>query len=318
MSFTDGTPVRPYFASRVPASAASFLVEDMNGVRASFTFSVTVLSTDARWFGKTHANSITTRFRTAIAAAAATAGWPDTWTVSYDTANAGYPRCTLKASATQFSIELDSADDIRVAFACGFVPLPIGSGTLIESSAVSGGYAFTGTVPPYYTWTPAGLLNDFGRTPPAAQVGFSPQSANGSSVAVQMQLGTRYGLVPYWHTMTVNEAQGVVGGLMQTYRAVSTYWWQAAGYSSVEEAIFGALDRASGWWSLAVFGTPFVVGDTGSTDLLGEYEFSDGPECPIAMSGFRTLSEPNVVILPGVGQGRRVLSLCFRWVGGVA
>lgn len=314
MSFSDGQSVYPYFAARVPGFEAEFAVEDVAGVRTPFTFTFTTADdkTNRTWWAKSHTRSLTHKFKVAIAAAAATAGWPDTWSEEYGTATDGaFPTFTLKASATRFRIEADTFADAGIIRALGWT---FTSGSLCTSSAVSGGYAFAGTNPPTYVWTPAGRMNDFGVVPTRVQVAFSPQSADGSAIAVQMQLGAGYSTTrPAWFRIRVNEGVGVLGARMQTYRALQTYWYEAAGYTNAIEAALGALDSSVGWWSRAVFGVPFIIGDMDSTSIIGEFEHADTEDNPADVSGFAALSGPNVEMVPDAGGGRRILDMTFRY-----
>lgn len=313
MSFTNGQSVFPYFAARVPSYAAEFSVEDVNGVQTPFTFTFTTSDDKANrtWWAKSHARSLTHLFRLAIAAAATTAGWPDTWSEVYATDAAGFPTFDLRSSTTRFRIESDSAADVRIILALGWA---FSSGSFCTSSSRGGGgYGFLGTLPPAYTWTPAGRMNDFGRIPTRVQVGFSPQSADGSALAIQMQSGAGYSATrPSWQRLRINEGVGVLGARMQTYRALSSYWYQAAGFPDATTAVFGALDNPVGWWSRAVFGVPFIVGDVDSTDIIGELEHADTDDNPGDVSGFAGLTGPNVETIPDAGGGRRVVDMTFR------
>lgn len=314
MSMTNGSSFYPYFAARVPSFDAEFTVEDVAGVQPTFTvpFITSDDNTNRTWWAKSHAKSITTRFKNAVAAAAVTAGWPDVWTAEYGTETAGqFPTFTLKATTTRFRIESSSFDDVGIIAALGW---RFSSGSLCTSSAVTGGYAYAGTDPAAYTWTPAGRINDFGRVPTRVQVAYSPQAADGSGIAIRMQAGAGISATrPSWQRFRVNESVGVLGARMQAYRAAMQYWYEAAGFANATAAVRGSLDNSLGWWSRAVFGVPFIIGDIDSTDIDGEYEHADTEDNPSDMSGFAALGSPNVEMVPDAGGGRRILDLTFRY-----
>lgn len=167
---------------------------------------------------------------------------------------------------------------------------------------------------PAATWFPQVRANDLGLLPSPAQVSYSPLTADGSIAVVAMSPSPA--TLPEWWTIYLDGTIGVHGARMQRYRTAKPEWAAAIGVA--QYAAYCALDYPGGWWSLAVLGTPFIIGNqSASAQYVGALRIHAGPECPEGMDPIRGLRAPTVSVT-GAAGGRRDLRLAFLYSGGVA
>jgi hypothetical protein len=157
------------------------------------------------------------------------------------------------------------------------------------------------------TWFPFVLANDLGQLPSPAQVSFSAMTANGSVAVIDMSGDPTS--MPKWWTMQLDGTVGVHGARMQRYRTAKAAWASSIGVAT--DAPYVPLDYPGGWWSYAIRGTQFLVGDmdANASDVQG-LRIHSGPECPEGMDPFKGLRSP-VVSMAGPAQGRRNIRLAF-------
>lgn len=164
---------------------------------------------------------------------------------------------------------------------------------------------------PAGTWFPQVRANDLGMLPSPAQVSFSSMTADGSIAVVDMSGDPT--LLPQWWTLYLDGTLGVHGARMQRYRTAKPAWASAIGVAT--DAPFCPLDYPGGWWSYAVRGTPFVVGDQAVDDeTVGPLRIHASGECPEGMDPIRGLRAPTVTRTAATG-GRRDLKLAFLYGG---
>jgi hypothetical protein len=163
------------------------------------------------------------------------------------------------------------------------------------------------TIYPAGTWFPFVLANDLGQLPSPAQVSFSAMTANGSVAVIDMSGDPTS--MPKWWTMQLDGTVGVHGARMQRYRTAKAAWASSIGVAT--DAPYVPLDYPGGWWSYAIRGTQFLVGDmdANASDVQG-LRIHSGPECPEGMDPFKGLRSP-VVSMAGPAQGRRNIRLAF-------
>ena len=182
-----------------------------------------------------------------------------------------------------------------------------------SSIPVSGDEVLEAAQFPAATWFPQVRANDLGLLPSPAQVSYSPLTADGSIAVVNMSPSPAN--LPVWWTLYLDGTIGVHGARMQRYRTAKPAW--AASIGVATDAPYCPLDYPGGWWSLAVLGVPFIVGDQAvSAQYVGALRIHAGPECPEGMDPIRGLRAPTVSIT-GAAGGRRDLRLAFLYTGGL-
>jgi hypothetical protein len=174
-----------------------------------------------------------------------------------------------------------------------------------------GNMRLAATTFPAGTWFPQVRANDLGMLPSPAQVSYSAMTADGSIAVVDMSGDPT--LLPQWWSLYLDGTLGVHGARMQRYRTAKPAWAAAIGVAT--DAPFCALDYPSGWWSYAVRGTPFVVGDQAVDDeTVGPLRIHASGECPEGMDPIRGLRSPTLTRTAATG-GRRDLKLACLYEG---
>lgn len=206
---------------------------------------------------------------------------------------------SLSASNTspQFTLDYSGPGD----FDWRWLGLQIGA----TSSALTG--SIVSSTYPRGTWFPYIYANDLGYLPSMAQVSYSAMTADGSTTTVDMSGDPTS--MPFWWTMYLDGTIGVHGARMQRYRTAKPAWASAIGVAT--DAPYVPLDYPGGWWSYAVRGQPFLVGDmdANASDIY-PLRIHAGPECPEGMDPIRGLRSPTVTP-SGATAGRRNIRLAF-------
>jgi hypothetical protein len=301
----------PYFAAEVPAQNFSFNIRSLSG---GGVFPVTWNYTGGLYYCR--GGGIFADFGTGLAAAlnayavsgpgaafgAAFGFW--TWVVTGASNSIGfsaYLKCTL--DEFEFTTGADLVKYLGIELLADAIPLP----------APSTDWALYASRFPAATWFPQVRANDLGLLPSPAQVSYSPLTADGSIAVVNMSPSPA--TLPVWWTLYLDGTIGVHGARMQYYRTAKPAWAAAIGVAT--GAPYCALDYPGGWWSLAVLGVPFIIGDQAvAGEYVGALRIHAGPECPEGMDPIRGLRAPTVSIT-GAAGGRRDLRLAFLYSGGL-
>ena len=301
----------PYFAAEVPAQNFSFTIRN---VSTATNYPVTWNYTGGLYYCR--GGGIFADFGTAFAAAlnayaatgpgaaflAAFGSW--SWVVTGASNSIGfsaYLKCTL--DEFEFTAGADLVKYLGLELLVNAVALP----------APSTDWALYASQFPAATWFPQVRANDLGLLPSPAQVSYSPLTADGSIAVVNMSPSPAS--LPVWWTLYLDGTIGVHGARMQRYRTAKPAW--AASIGVATGAPYCALDYPGGWWSLAVLGVPFIIGDQAvAAQYVGALRIHAGPECPEGMDPIRGLRSPTVSIT-GAAGGKRDLRLAFLYTGGL-
>lgn len=295
----------PYFAAEVPAQTFNFTIVDLN---TSATYSKSWVYAGGLYYCR--GGGIFADFGAAFAARLNTIAAGDalfllafgTWSWSAIPLNAIGFRGRLKSTIHAFEFSVGS-DLLKY----------LGLETGVNSIPVTGGEAIEASQFPAATWFPQVRANDLGLLPSPAQVSYSALTADGSIAIVNMSPSPAN--LPVWWTLYLDGTIGVHGARMQRYRTAKPAW--AASIGVATGAAYCALDYPGGWWSLAVLGVPFIIGDQAVTaEYVGALRIHAGPECPEGMDPIRGLRAPTVSIT-GAAGGRRDLRLAFLYTGGL-
>jgi hypothetical protein len=302
----------PYFAAEVPAQTFVISIHDVTSP-ANFNFSWAysggcyycrggAYGVD---FGTAYADALNAYGLTVPGAGFATAFGTWSWVVTGAVNSIGFAGY-LQATGHRFYFNAPSigapSDGIE------FLGLDWDS----ASVDVSGNERLGSVYFPAATWFPQVRANDLGLLPSPAQVSYSPLTADGSIAVVNMSPSPA--TLPVWWTLYLDGTIGVHGARMQYYRTAKPAWAAAIGVA--QYARYCALDYPGGWWSLAVLGVPFIIGDQAvSGQYVGALRIHAGPECPEGMDPIRGLRAPTVSIT-GAAGGRRDLRLAFLYSGG--
>ena len=301
----------PYFAAEVPARTFYISIHDQT---AGGNYPVTWVYTGGKYYVR---GGGLADFGTAFAAAlnAHAAGNPAflaafgfwSWTVTAANNAIGFS-AYLQATGHKFYFNssgfgLDGIEflglewDLQSATIAGSPPV---------QRLASSGF-------PAATWFPQVRANDLGLLPSPAQVSYSPLTADGSIAVVNMSPSPA--TLPEWWTLYLDGTIGVHGARMQRYRTAKADW--AASIGVATGAPYCALDYPGGWWSYAVQGVPFLVGDQAvAGQYVGALRIHAGPECPEGMDPIRGLRAPTVSVT-GAAGGKRDLRLAFLYSGGL-
>lgn len=301
----------PYFAAEVPAQTFNFTIRN---VSTATNYPVTWNYTGGRYylrgggilpdFGTAFAAALNTYAATIPGAAFLASFGTWSWTVTGASNSIGfsaYLKCTL--DEFEFIAGSDLVKYLGIELFVNSVALP----------APSTDWALYASRFPAATWFPQVRANDLGLLPSPAQVSYSPLTADGSIAVVNMSPSPAS--LPEWWTLYLDGTIGVHGARMQRYRTAKAAWAAAIGVAT--GAPYCALDYPGGWWSLAVLGVPFIVGDQAvSGQFVGALRIHAGPECPEGMDPIRGLRAPTVSVT-GAAGGRRDLRLAFLYSGGL-
>lgn len=302
----------PYFAAEVPAQTFSISIHD---VTAGGDFTVTWVYTGGCYYcrGGSSAVDFGAAFAARLNAYAATNAtflarfgtW--SWVVTGAVNSIGFA-AYLQATGNRFYFNVPGiggpSDGIEF----------LGLDWNLSSVDVSGNERLGSVYFPAATWFPQVRANDLGLLPSPAQVSYSPLTADGSIAVVAMSPSPA--TLPEWWTLYLDGTIGVHGARMQRYRTAKPAWAAAIGVAT--DAPYCPLDYPGGWWSLAVLGVPFIIGDQAvSGQYVGALRIHAGPECPEGMDPIRGLRAPTVSVT-GAAGGRRDLRLAFLYSGGVA
>lgn len=298
----------PYFAAEIPAETFSFSIRN---ITTGTIYPITWAYTGALYYCR---GGGPVDFGTAFAARlnAYAAGDPaflaafGTWSWTVTAAN----------NATGFLAYLKCTND-EFRFTAGasivkFLGLELNVNAVPHPNPPTG-WALYSSQFPAATWFPQVRANDLGLLPSPAQVSYSPLTADGSIAVVNMSPSPA--TLPEWWTLYLDGTIGVHGARMQRYRTAKAAW--AASIGVATGAPYCALDYPGGWWSYAVQGVPFLVGDQAvSAEYVGKLRIHAGPECPEGMDPIRGLRAPTVSIT-GAAGGKRDLRLAFLYSGGL-
>lgn len=304
----------PYFASAYPGALTTTLRLYAPSLSAGYAIDVDLTANDffvirngagsdslAKKVIDTLNNNLAPGFPAGFAAAFGT--WSFTTTSSVvATGFASRLECSI---ATTFRLIFASSTD----FDWRWLGLPLAtSSTNPPLTTVS---RLSATTFPAGSWFPQVRANDLGMLPSPAQVSYSSMTADGSIAVVDMSGDPT--LLPQWWTLYLDGTLGVHGARMQRYRTAKPAWASAIGVAT--DAPFCPLDYPGGWWSYAVRGTPFVVGDQAANDqTVGPLRIHASGECPEGMDPIRGLRAPTVTRTAATG-GRRDLKLAFLYGG---
>ena len=295
----------PYFAAEVPAQTFNFTILDNS---TSTPYAKSWVYTGGLYYCR--GGVVSADFGAAFAARLNTIASGDgaflaafgTWSWSAAPLNAIGLQGKLKSTVHAFGFTAGS-DLLKY----------LGLETGVNSIPVTGGEAIEASQFPAATWFPQVRANDLGLLPSPAQVSYSPLTADGSIAVVNMSPSPAN--LPVWWTLYLDGTIGVHGARMQRYRTAKPAW--AASIGVATDAPYCPLDYPGGWWSLAVLGVPFIVGDQAvSAQYVGALRIHAGPECPEGMDPIRGLRAPTVSIT-GAAGGKRDLRLAFLYTGGL-
>ena len=288
----------PYFACEYPPGTYDMRISG----GGSWSVPVTIPA-DSYFIRNGSTNSLADVVVTALNAvgggfAAAFGTWSFTTAAATDAA--GFAS-RLRSGGTNWMLDYSSSAD----FDWSWLGLPIG----ITSSVLTPYRLVASTIYPAGTWLPKIRCNDYGMLPSPAQVSYSPMTADGSISVVDMS-GDPASL-PKWWVVHLDGTLGVHGARMQRYRTAKAAWASAIGVAT--DAPFVPLDYPGGWWSYAVRGTRFIVGDESADDqFVGALRIHASSECPESMDPIRGLRAPTVTPTRATG-GRRDLKLAFLY-----
>lgn len=295
----------PYFAAEVPAQTFNFTIFDNS---TSTPYAKSWVYTGGLYYcrgGGIFADfgaAFAARLNTIAAGDAAFLAAFGSWSWSAIPLNAYGLQGKLKCTINPFAF-LTGAD------LCKYLGLEVGP----SSVPVSGDEVLEASQFPAATWFPQVRANDLGLLPSPAQVSYSALTADGSIAVVNMSPSPAN--LPVWWTLYLDGTIGVHGARMQRYRTAKPAW--AASIGVATGAPYCALDYPGGWWSLAVLGVPFIIGDQAvSAEYVGALRIHAGPECPEGMDPIRGLRAPTVSIT-GAAGGKRDLRLAFLYTGGL-
>jgi len=298
----------PYFAAEVPAQTFTISIHDQTaGGNYSFNLVYSgggyyVRGGGSADFGTAYAAALNAYAATGPGAAFLAAFGTWSWTVTAANNAKGFT-AYLQATGHKFYFNSSGFGLDGIEF--------LGLEWNLQSSTVSGVQRLTSLNFPAATWFPQVRANDLGLLPSPAQVSYSPLTADGSIAVVNMSPSPA--TLPVWWTLYLDGTIGVHGARMQRYRTAKPAWAAAIGVAT--GAPYCALDYPGGWWSLAVLGVPFIVGDQAvSGEYVGALRIHAGPECPEGMDPIRGLRAPTVSIT-GAAGGRRDLRLAFLYSG---
>jgi hypothetical protein len=300
----------PYFAAEVPAQTFVISIHDVTSP-ANFNFSWVyggglyyVRGGGSDDFGTGYAAALNAYAATGPGAAFGAAFGTWTWVVTAANNAKGFT-AYLQASGNRFYFNSSGFGIDGIQF--------LGLNWDLASVDVSGDERLLSQFFPAATWFPQVRANDLGLLPSPAQVSYSPLTADGSIAVVNMSPSPA--TLPVWWTLYLDGTIGVHGARMQYYRTAKPAWAAAIGVAT--GAPYCALDYPGGWWSLAVLGVPFIIGDQAvSGQYVGALRIHAGPECPEGMDPIRGLRAPTVSIT-GAAGGRRDLRLAFLYSGGL-
>jgi hypothetical protein len=305
----------PYFSSAYPSALTTTLRVFAPSLSQSYAIPVDLTTTDLFFIRNgVGSNSLAKKVVDTLNNTAAP-GFPagfaavfGTW--SFTTTSAvsaiGFASQIGCSLPTNFRLTFGIAGD----FDWRWLGLPLAV-TSITPTASPPARILSATTFPAGTWFPQVRANDLGMLPSPAQVSFSSMTADGSVAVVDMSGDPT--LLPQWWTLYLDGTLGVHGARMQRYRTAKPAWAAAIGVAT--DAPFCALDYPGGWWSYAVRGTPFVVGDQAVDDqTVGPLRIHASGECPEGMDPIRGLRAPTVTRTAATG-GRRDLKLAFLYGG---
>lgn len=290
----------PYFACEYPPGTYDMRITGGGG---AWSISLT-LPADRYFVRNGLVNSIAAEVVTALNAV----GGPfatafGTWSfITTTTANStGFVSLLRSTGGSVWSLSYSSSAD----FDWTWLGLPIG----VPSSPSGPVMQLVSTIYPAGTWLPKIRCNDYGMLPSPAQVSYSDMTADGSISVVDMS-GDPASL-PKWWVLHLDGTLGVHGARMQRYRTAKPAWASAIGVAT--DAAFVPLDYPGGWWSYAVRGTRFIVGDESVDDqFVGALRIHASSECPESMDPIRGLRAPTITPTRAAG-GRRDLKLAFLY-----
>jgi hypothetical protein len=300
----------PYFAAEVPAQTFVISIHDVTSP-ANFNFSWVyggglyyVRGGGSDDFGTGYAAALNAYAATGPGAAFGAAFGTWTWVVTAANNAKGFT-AYLQASGNRFYFNSSGFGIDGIQF--------LGLEWDLASVDDSGDERLFSVYFPAATWFPQVRANDLGLLPSPAQVSYSPLTADGSIAVVNMSPSPA--TLPVWWTLYLDGTIGVHGARMQYYRTSKPAW--AASIGVATGAPYCALDYPGGWWSLAVLGVPFIIGDQAvAAQYVGALRIHAGPECPEGMDPIRGLRAPTVSIT-GAAGGRRDLRLAFLYSGGL-
>jgi hypothetical protein len=301
----------PYFAAEVPAQTFVISIHDVTSP-ANFNFSWVyggglyyVRGGGSDDFGTGYAAALNAYAATGPGAAFGAAFGTWSWTVTAANNAKGFT-AYLQATGNRFYFNSSGFGIDGIQF--------LGLNWDLASVNVSGDERLLSQFFPAATWFPQVRANDLGLLPSPAQVSYSPLTADGSIAVVNMSPSPA--TLPVWWTLYLDGTIGVHGARMQFYRTSKPAWAAAIGVAT--GAPYCALDYPGGWWSLAVLGVPFIIGDQAvAGQYVGALRIHAGPECPEGMDPIRGLRAPTVSIT-GAAGGRRDLRLAFLYSGGLS
>jgi len=308
----------PYFAAEVPAQTFSILVHDVN---TGADYTIPWVYTGGLYYCRgaifspvdfgTEFVGVLNNYGTsgAIDAAAFLAAFGTwTWVVTGPNNAIGFS-AYVQNTGNQFYF--DQVPPYTLS--CGIEFLGLQFTMYSTPAGGSGPQRLAAVLFPAATWFPQVRANDLGLLPSPAQVSYSPLTADGSIAVVNMSPSPA--TLPVWWTLYLDGTIGVHGARMQFYRTSKPAWAAAIGVAT--GAPYCALDYPGGWWSLAVLGVPFIIGDQAvAAQYVGALRIHAGPECPEGMDPIRGLRAPTVSIT-GAAGGRRDLRLAFLYSGGI-
>lgn len=304
----------PYFAAEVPAQTFAISIHDVTaGGDFSFTWAYSGGSFYCRGgsasvdFGAAYAAALNAYAATGPGATFLTRFGTWSWVVTGAVNSIGFAGY-LQATGNRFYFNAPAigAPSDGIEF--------LGLDWNLSSVDVSGNERLGSVYFPAATWFPQVRANDLGLLPSPAQVSYSPLTADGSIAVVAMSPSPA--ALPEWWTLYLDGTIGVHGARMQRYRTAKPAWAASIGVATA--APYCALDYPGGWWSLAVLGVPFIIGDQAvSGQYVGKLRIHAGPECPEGMDPIRGLRAPTVSIT-GAAGGKRDLRLAFLYSGDLA
>lgn len=293
----------PYFASAYPRGYTTNVLKVQSSAPVvTYPVPITLPSTDLFFIrngvgSDSLAKKIVDTLNTTTLAGFAAAFGTWTFTTTSAVSSTGFASSLSNSLGTNFKLVFSSAPD----FDWRWLGLPLGAGSTLG--------ARTATTFPAGSWFPQVRANDLGMLPSPAQVSYSAMTADGSVSVVDMSGDPT--LLPQWWTLYLDGTLGVHGARMQRYRTAKPSWAAAIGVAT--DAPFCALDYPEGWWSYAVRGTPFVVGDQAVNDeVVGPLRIHASGECPEGMDPLRGLRSPTITRTAATG-GRRDLKLAFLY-----
>lgn len=296
----------PYFGARLPNGTWTIQLTEGGVVRGT----ANIVVDDANplyWIG--NRTDVRSAWRALVVAMLAVPGATGVYDLSFSSTDAEGVRGRVYApSAAAFSVTFTAGDHEWFGL----------SSATNTATLASGLWSFYSDMPAWGTWFPKStLVNEDDWKPVARQGGTSDLTADGTAFAVQQDDGD----LREWLCIRVAYVHGARIRYRRSIAPSTRPWWRNAGLAAslagTASADTFALDAPRGWWwrtGLGVVDFVCVLDEatcisTGAGVHVGQIVYDES--APVSMSGWRRLTDPNVVQVVNA-DGATDVSICFR------